>query len=296
MAGVGARADTGETVLRIELNDDQRCLVAGDVHGCFATLEQGLEEARYDPDNDVLLGVGDLVDRGPDSLRALPVLEQGQLLAIRGNHDDVLRQALCSGLDNGAHELIGGWWTSPWWKDIARDQWARWHRALDELALAAEIRSAGQLVAVVHGWVSEHDWDATRTGIEAGDEATIVRALWGSAWQGQAEIGIGAVPDRPVSGAGHLIVGHHAVPDAHRRHNVWSIDTGLGLPDGRLTLAHVCSGQVRTTTHEMHAKDREHVDPAQPESVPQALPRSGPHWMKRLLARVFTVSPRKGEP
>ena len=48
-----------------------RDLVAGDLHGYFDTLEEALKTLRFDPAHDRLFGVGDLVDRGPRSLRPL---------------------------------------------------------------------------------------------------------------------------------------------------------------------------------------------------------------------------------
>lgn len=44
----------------------RRTIVVGDIHGCMAELMALLEEVSFGPE-DLLVAVGDLVDRGPDS-------------------------------------------------------------------------------------------------------------------------------------------------------------------------------------------------------------------------------------
>ena len=61
----------------------------GDVHGCFATLRALLGRIDFRPARDRLWMVGDLVNRGPDSLAVLrwaAALGDG-LVAVLGNHD-----------------------------------------------------------------------------------------------------------------------------------------------------------------------------------------------------------------
>ena len=43
----------------------------GDIQGCYAEFEQLLEQIRFDPARDRLWLVGDLVNRGPDSVGVL---------------------------------------------------------------------------------------------------------------------------------------------------------------------------------------------------------------------------------
>jgi bis(5'-nucleosyl)-tetraphosphatase (symmetrical) len=64
-----------------------RRIFIGDVQGCREELEALLERLRYDPAVDALHPVGDLVNRGPDSLGCLRLLERLGALPVLGNHD-----------------------------------------------------------------------------------------------------------------------------------------------------------------------------------------------------------------
>ena len=61
--------------------------VVGDLHGCFNLLERLLEAVSFDVTCDRLFSVGDLIDRGPDSLRCLKLLKEPWFFAAQGNHE-----------------------------------------------------------------------------------------------------------------------------------------------------------------------------------------------------------------
>jgi bis(5'-nucleosyl)-tetraphosphatase (symmetrical) len=64
-----------------------RRIFIGDIQGCRAELEELLERVAFDPSRDVLEPVGDLVNRGPDSLGTLRLLERLGAGGVLGNHD-----------------------------------------------------------------------------------------------------------------------------------------------------------------------------------------------------------------
>lgn len=63
--------------------------VVGDIQGCYDELQLLLQTVKFDPSEDRLLAVGDLVNRGDKSLETLRFCRQlgGRFATVLGNHD-----------------------------------------------------------------------------------------------------------------------------------------------------------------------------------------------------------------
>ncbi|MCI0681540.1 MAG: metallophosphoesterase [Gemmataceae bacterium] len=67
-----------------------RTLAIGDIHGCLTALDLLLEQVQPQPD-DLIVTLGDYVDRGPDSKgvldRLLALRPRCRMVTLKGNHD-----------------------------------------------------------------------------------------------------------------------------------------------------------------------------------------------------------------
>jgi bis(5'-nucleosyl)-tetraphosphatase (symmetrical) len=61
----------------------------GDIQGCYKSLQRLLDRIAFAPRSDTLWLVGDLVNRGPDSLLTLRFLQSlgSSVRPVLGNHD-----------------------------------------------------------------------------------------------------------------------------------------------------------------------------------------------------------------
>jgi serine/threonine protein phosphatase 1 len=73
-----------------------RVLAIGDIHGCSQALTTLLTAVDPQPE-DLIVTLGDYVDRGPNSAavieRLLKLQRTGRLVALRGNHDQMMLDA-----------------------------------------------------------------------------------------------------------------------------------------------------------------------------------------------------------
>ena len=77
---------------------DGRDWVVGDVHGCFSTLREALRVIDFEHGRDRLFSVGDLIDRGPNSMEALEWLAGERFEAVViGNHEAEMVRLLQTG-------------------------------------------------------------------------------------------------------------------------------------------------------------------------------------------------------
>ncbi len=88
-----------EDVVQRAIQRQPRVIAVGDVHGCLDELQALLRKCNYQP-GDVVIFLGDLVSKGPDSLSVVQMAREIGAIGVRGNHDfEVIRwhQAIKSG-------------------------------------------------------------------------------------------------------------------------------------------------------------------------------------------------------
>lgn len=87
-----------------------RTIIVGDIHGCYKELKQLLKDASFNSENDYIVSLGDLMDRGNESYDVLRFFQElkevmeDRCTIIRGNHEQLLINAAASA-DVGDIEL-----------------------------------------------------------------------------------------------------------------------------------------------------------------------------------------------
>jgi serine/threonine protein phosphatase 1 len=232
--------------------------VVGDIHGCFATLDLALEEIGFDTSRDRLFSVGDLVDRGPESARALEYLQKPWFHAVRGNHEQMLLDAA----DQNPRKLYL-WWANGgvWFVDETEEMQAALTRAIAELPLIIEVGIHAGAVGIVHADVPRKmSWQVFVDAVEAGNPKAVETALWGrNRAMGRVKKGVAGV-DRVFCGHTPMMGGIRAVG------NVYCIDTGAvyGLTQG---FAQASLAIMQLTGNQAHMRAVINPTPSMPEKV-----------------------------
>ncbi|WP_277810632.1 metallophosphoesterase [Chromohalobacter canadensis] len=202
-------------------NEHGRDFIVGDIHGQLALLNDRLSAVDFDRQRDRLFSVGDLIDRGADSLQCLSLALEPWFYAVRGNHEMLAHDALL-GEERGslktrdAWMINGGTWALE--AGLAEAQMML-QQALPCMPYAREIAVAGKRLGIVHA-EPPADWRDVVTPSQD--------LLWG-----RTRIRRGN--ETPVSGIDAVVVGHTIVERPLWLGNVHYIDTGA-FTTGRLTL------------------------------------------------------------
>lgn len=64
-----------------------RTVLIGDIHGCLVELKELLGKLHYNPTNDRIICLGDLNDRGPDSVGVIRYCRENNFECVMGNHE-----------------------------------------------------------------------------------------------------------------------------------------------------------------------------------------------------------------
>lgn len=210
---------------RIEGNKWRHIWIMGDLHGCYQQFLTQLRMLRFDPWQDLLICVGDLIDRGPDSLSCLQLLQKSWFQSVRGNHEQMALDALSTG-EMSTWFVNGG----AWYTHLSGEEHKLAGQALKscaQLPLILELHCSSGVNIIAHAdypavqyeWLQPVDQDALLW-----NRGRINRLLSG---KGDA-----------IRGADHFWFGHTPLKRRFDSENLHFIDTGAVF-GGHLTLVKV---------------------------------------------------------
>ena len=145
-----------------------RKFICGDLHGNIDALNRKLLEIDFEFNEDIMFSVGDLIDRGLDSMRCLRLLKEPWFHAVRGNHEDLMIHSILHGEHPGLWYQNGGAWS------IKVDQ-----AELKELAVLAEqlpyAITIDDAVGICHAQPPSLDWNDAKNPTEYHKQ----KMIWG---------------------------------------------------------------------------------------------------------------------
>jgi serine/threonine protein phosphatase 1 len=209
-----------------------RKFVLGDIHGRYKALVQVLERSGFNKEEDLLIFLGDIVDRGPRPIECiLELLQIVHRILIRGNHDQNFAAFTQSGHDGFAgHNGV-------------RVTTQRWREAEHENRLMAVSFFNEQCAYYIddkNRMYTHGGFDRTRPVAEQMEHVFgWDRELWQQAMSCKNEQKL-----KTVEGFDKIFVGHTPtiIWESDKpifSGGVWNLDTGAGFDSGRLTIMNV---------------------------------------------------------
>ncbi|MCB6778375.1 MULTISPECIES: protein-serine/threonine phosphatase [Citrobacter] len=200
---------------RVEGSHWRHVWVVGDLHGCFSLLMVRLRQCQFDPRQDLLVSVGDVIDRGPDSLRCLRLLRKSWIVAVRGNHEQMALDALATG-----EQLLWFMNGGAWFAHADQPATRLALEACRKLPWILELRCRSGIHVVAHADYPDDDYQWQK-------DIDLQRVLWDRSRLMNKGSGI--------RGADHFWFGHTPLRQRLDHENLHYIDTGAVF-GGELTL------------------------------------------------------------
>ncbi|WP_313487901.1 metallophosphoesterase [Pseudescherichia sp.] len=200
--------------------------VVGDLHGCYTNLINQLENIGFEADKDLLISVGDLIDRGAENVECLDLINQPWFRAVRGNHEQMMLDAMLNGGSFGHWMINGGGWLH----QLDYEQELRLKTLLPkvgELPLIIELVTRDRKVVICHA-------DYPHNEYAFGKPVTEEMVIWNR--ERVSDAMDGRVSE--ITGADLFIFGHTPAIRTMRFSNQLYIDTGAVFT-AHLTLVNI---------------------------------------------------------
>jgi serine/threonine protein phosphatase 1 len=172
-----------------------------------------LEQHKFDPQQDLLISVGDIIDRGPDSLGCLALLQEPWFRCVRGNHEEMALSAL-QGQEMALWQMNGG-------------DWFFRLRGAALIAARHALRRCRELPLILHLQLGERIIVIAHADYPAQEYALNKPLDWQQVvWSRQRLEGIESGEQAGIRGADAFYFGHTPLKQSLTIANLHYIDTG----------------------------------------------------------------------
>lgn len=178
---------------RFKENKKGRDFAVGDLHGCIDQLHAALLSVNFNKKVDRLFSVGDLVDRGPNSLACLRLLNERWFHAVRGNHEDMMVHAISK---TESFDMRGAWFRNggDWYNTLTPQELIELDELLvkvKKLPYVIEVPCNNKMIGILH---AEH---------------------FGESWVTKKDLELPYVLDAILWGRGYGLMRPHEATEAH---------------------------------------------------------------------------------
>ncbi|MGX2987424.1 metallophosphoesterase [Ursidibacter sp. B-7004-1] len=136
---------------QLDCTQYRQVYIVGDIHGCYSDLRKLLNEINFDYKNDLLVSVGDIIDRGTENIACLKLLNKPWFKMVLGNHDEAAYAAVTLGGSKYLfwQQKIGG----SWFERLSKNKQKQAVKLIERFAdipLVLELNFAHHKIIVCH--------------------------------------------------------------------------------------------------------------------------------------------------
>lgn len=213
----------------------KRILVIGDIHGEWDKFLSLYQQLKFNPEQDLLIFLGDYIDRGQQSFEALAWMYGHQqaknIIMLRGNHE----QMLLDYYDNGCRDMLwlanGGDVTAEALDVLDEELRDKYIAFVRSLPLHFQLQAGGKDFFFCHAGVNP----AYPLNEQKPEDLLWIREKFFDHYKG-----------RDIVVAGHTHVGyvHWGSTRPIIEKNIILLDTGSYMANGHISCVDVLSGQI----------------------------------------------------
>lgn len=141
----------------LHIDDDVNVYVVGDIHGCYTKLMSKLKELKFNFNSDLLISVGDLVDRGPENEKVFNLLREHWFISIKGNHEQFCQEGFLNEHVAYSHKAPNN--GGSWFYNLNEDIQEHIVNRFKSLPIMLEVQYQNKKFGFVHADVPNTDWD-----------------------------------------------------------------------------------------------------------------------------------------
>ena len=213
--------------------DYKRILAVGDIHGEWDKFMSLYEKIRFNPDEDLLIFLGDYIDRGPKPLHVLDFMYEHRndknMIMLRGNHEQMLINYYK--YDNKSWLFNGGNKGRKMLERQKKDMFEECLRFLDSLPLYHHMIYKGKEMFFCHAGV------LPGVPLNEQDESDLlwIREEFFEVYDGDALVVVGHTPVTYLD--------YPPEPLFFKDRNIIMVDTGSFMDDGFISCVDILSGK-----------------------------------------------------
>ena len=148
-------------------DDYSNIYVVGDTHGGYTQLKDKLKEVGFNYNTDLLIAVGDLVDRGKENEKCIGLLNDHWFVSIKGNHEDFCYKGMMDDHIKFYHRMSNN--GGEWFYNLPEDLMHDIGNLLNQLPVMLEVKYKGKKFGFVHADLPVQDWELAKEMLLNGD-------------------------------------------------------------------------------------------------------------------------------